>query len=99
MFNEEIASGQIVDVSEEESSHRVLRRANDRFLVHVETGVDEDRNIGQRLVVFEDRIKARIGNFADQLRSCGSVDVHSGRTMLFHEFGAIVRNSHEFRCL
>src|SRR5262249_36752918 len=58
MRDQEIANRQVVQVPLEERLHRIVRRADDRLLVHVKAGVDDRGNACQPVVLGQDPVKA-----------------------------------------
>src|SRR5262245_6457605 len=82
-------------MAELERSDRIVRGADDRFLVHIEAGVDDGWSSRQPVVVVEDTMKCGVDVLADQLRTRRTVDVDCRRTRLFHEGGAVERERHE----
>src|SRR5207249_1089710 len=95
MRREERPDGEIVQVPEQESTHRIVRRANDWLLVHVETGIDQSGDAGAGVVTFKDFVKTAVRLFAHELRSRRAIDVYGGGALAFHLLGAVEGDGHE----
>ena len=81
MRNQKIADRQVIEVALQEGADRVIRRADDRLLVHVEAGVDQRGNPGQLVVLREDSIEA--GMPPRPLRAGGASTCTANRRIAF----------------
>src|ERR1041384_8262017 len=95
--NQVIAEEQVIELTLHERPDRIGRRTDDRLLVHVEAGVDEDRKTGELPVLLQDPVVLGILVPADQLRPCRSVDVHHRGAALVEPRRTGERDRHELR--
>src|SRR5689334_18165349 len=77
--DEKVADREVIEIALQERPDRIVGRADDRLLVHVEAGVDQRRDAGELMVFGENAMKARVRRRRHQLRPRGAIDVDRRR--------------------
>src|SRR5215475_5519281 len=65
--------------------------------MHVEGSVDQSGDPCQLVILFQNRVEARIILAADDLRAGCSIHMHGGRRLFVHESRALTGDGHETR--
>src|SRR4051794_11630996 len=79
MWHDEVSGRKKVEVAIQKSSHGIGGGTDDRFLVHVETCVDERRDASALEVAAKDSVVARISFLRYQLWPSGTINMHCRR--------------------